>query len=98
MTLCCAKFVDKLGECWFSILAQSAMPDSDHDEDDEDDEDVDDKLLGSRPDTQQGKMLLMKTRKDVILFYFYNYLARLAQRPYSLMSKWLVACTYVSPN
>jgi hypothetical protein len=71
-TLCCAKFVDKLGECWFSILAQSAMPKSDHDEDDEDDEDVDDELLWSHPKTQQGKMLLMKTRKDVILFYYYN--------------------------
>jgi hypothetical protein len=44
MTLCCAKCVDKLGECWFSIPAQNAMPDIDHDEDDEDDEDVDDEL------------------------------------------------------
>jgi hypothetical protein len=33
-----------LGECWFSILAQNAMPDIDHDQDNEDDEDVDDEL------------------------------------------------------
>jgi hypothetical protein len=80
-----------LGECWFSILAQNAMLDSDHDEDDEDDEDVDNKLhveVREPPGGAAGEMLLMKTRKDVILFYFYNYLARLAQRPYSLMSKW----------